>query len=86
MKNAKKPLTDEQIDIINKKMIALNKEIDTCLSKDFEIGHSYFVDKIDPDDFNNSYNDVIEYQIIPALEEYLYDDETKLKEMVDLIK
>lgn len=67
-------------------MIILNKAIDDCLSKDFELGHSYFVKDIKGKDFDSFYNDVIDYQIIPALEEYLYDDEEKLNELKALIK
>lgn len=58
----------------------LNKAIrkDSTLGKGFEIGHSYFA----PDDItviNDDWvHDVVEYEIIPLIEEYWFDDEEKV--------
>lgn len=78
--------TDENVDYVKQKLTMLNKAIDDCLNKDFEIGHSYFVKDIGDKDFDVFYNDVVDYQIVPALEEYLYDDEEKLNELIALLK
>lgn len=79
-------LSEEQVEFINKRMLLLNKEIESYLGEGFNIGHSYFINKLDPKNFEDSYNDIIQYQIIPTLEEYLYDDEKKIEEFIQLIK
>ena len=82
----KDSLSEEQVEFINKRLIALNNEIRDYLGSGFEIGHSYFVNKLDPENFDESYRDIIDYQIIPMLEEYLYDDENKVQELIELIR
>ncbi len=51
--------------------IALNDEIRKALGEDYQIGHSYFM-KIENDD---DLDFVLEYKIIPLLEEYYYGDD-----------
>jgi len=65
---------DAVIDVI----VRMNREIasDRTLGKGFRIGHSYFCDQ-------NEYSDewlrsVVEYDLIPTLEEYWFDDEDSL--------
>ncbi len=61
------------------KIIDLNKEItiDKALGKGFCIGHSYFCNILDcSDDLLRS---IVNYEIIPMLEEYWFDDDAKLK-------
>ena len=59
---------------------------DKTLGKGFEIGHSYFIpedkSKVDDDWVRN----VVEYEIFPLIEEYWFDDETKIKNAKDDIK
>lgn len=50
------------------------------LGKGFYIGHSYFCSNIDADDPINWYNQIIENEIGPLLEEYWYDEPTKAEE------
>ena len=61
------------------KICDLNKEIasDKALGKGFCIGHSYFcnIDYCDDEVLKS----IIMYEIIPMLEEYWFDDETKLR-------
>jgi len=61
--------------------IALNKKITEDLGEEYQIGHSYFM-KIAED---NDLDFVLEYKIIPLLEEYYYGDD-RLEESVKLCK
>ena len=59
------------------KVKTLNQAIrnDTSLGKGFEIGHSYFIaakNDIVDDDW---VREVVEYEIIPLIEEYWFDDD-----------
>lgn len=64
-------------EIINK-ITALNKtiELDPNLGHGFLIGHSYFCPSVEVESKNEAdwYNDIIENEIAPTLEEYWYDD------------
>jgi 5-methylcytosine-specific restriction protein B len=44
------------------------------LGKEYQIGHSYFMDIENEDDLNF----VIEYKVVPLLEEYYYGDQDGL--------
>ena len=59
---------------------------DKTLGKGFEIGHSYFIpedkSKVDDDWVRN----VVEYEIFPLIEEYWFDDETKIRDAKENIK
>ena len=59
---------------------ALNEEIkqDTTLGKGFCIGHSYFCTETTVDDAWLS--GVVEYELIPLLQEYWFDDQSKITE------
>lgn len=61
------------IDII----INLNKEIvtDDTLGPGFQIGHSYFCQDLD----NQTLKTIVEFEIIPLLEEYWFEDQDKVK-------
>ena len=67
-----------------KQIALLNKNIRTesTLGKGFEIGHSYFC----PDDTSVITDawvrNVIEYEIVPLIEEYWFDDENKANEEI----
>ena len=75
------------VDNIIDKFIKLNEYIKDNLSKDFVIGHSYFIDQqLDIDNFEDKYNEIINYEIKPLLEEYFYDDEEKINKALDIIK
>ena len=60
------------------KIIALNKEIenDSNLGKGFMIGHSYLCAK---DLSKNDLLNIVQYEIIPLLEEYWYDEPSKVE-------
>lgn len=57
----------------------LNKDIesDESLGKGFKIGHSYFCN-LNPDNVEDDLEDIIEYEIIPLIEEYWFDEQDKV--------
>ena len=54
---------------------SLNKTITEELGKGFRIGHSYFVGDTYKVDAESRVSEVVEYEIIPQLYEYWFDDE-----------
>ncbi len=45
------------------------------MGEEFEIGHSYFIeDSENIQVFNTWYNEIINYEILPLIEEYFFDD------------
>lgn len=60
----------------------LNKEIvnDKSLGKGFEIGHSYFCSVKANEIDDTLVKNIIEFEIIPTIEEYWFDNDRKLKE------
>ena len=68
--------------IVVSKIKEMNNAIckDSSLGKGFEIGHSYFAPekKVDIDD--KWVRNVVEYEIIPMIEEYWFDDDKKTNE------
>ncbi len=67
----------EKFDNLVKEIIALNEAIkdDKSLGKGFCIGHSYLCDKENCTD--NNLKNVVEFDILPMLEEYWFDELTK---------
>ena len=64
------------------KIKELNDNIrkDNTLGKGFEIGHSYFVPETKSDIDDEWVRGVVEYEIIPLIEEYWFDDDIKVEE------
>lgn len=58
----------------------LNQEIVEDFGKGFQIGHSYFVGEAFEVDAESRITEVVEFEIIPQLYEYWFDDETKADE------
>lgn len=78
---------DKLIDVIK----TLNEEIckDDSLGEGFEIGHSYFsnLDEIgDVAKLESKLNEVVNFDIIPMLKEYWFDDKAKLNLWSDNLK
>lgn len=78
-------LSVQQIDYICNRINKLNNTIDEELGKGFEIGHSYFVDSLNSNDFEKKYEEIVEYEIKPLLEEYWFDDDNKVNEYKDML-
>ena len=81
----KNHLDENQATEICNKFNRLNNLIKDDLGKGFEIGHSYFVDSIETSNYQESYNDIINYEIKPLIEEYWFDDENKVNEYEELL-
>ncbi len=72
-------LSDETFDELIEKVKDLNREIasDKSLGKGFCIGHSYFCGRdVSTEDWLRS---VVDFDILPMLSEYWFDDEAKLR-------
>lgn len=81
----KNEIKESNVSEISSKMIKLNEMISNDLGKGFEIGHSYFVDSLDKNNIENSYNNIVQYEIIPLLEEYWFDDDKKVEEYKEML-
>lgn len=75
MNNISCNLYGEVIEVIK----ALNNAIrgDNSLGRGFEIGHSYFIPDVNTVIDNDWVSNVVEYEIIPLIEEYWFDDNDK---------
>lgn len=77
-----KSLNNKSFDKLISEIKILNKQIeeDTSLGKGFKIGHSYFCGKEENGVDMDWVESVIEFDLIPTLEEYWFDDDEKFKE------
>lgn len=68
----------------------LNKNIssDDVLNDGFEIGHSYFcgIDKVNKEDVDKVLRNIVDYELIPLLEEYWFDNAKKLGDWINNLK
>lgn len=80
-------IDDEFAIKITQMYIQLNRFIkDTFKNDNFIIGHSYFINQLDRDKLESSYNEIVEYDIKPLLEEYFFGEEEKIDEALNKIK
>lgn len=77
--NYQNNIGNDTFDELISRICDLNKEIiaDKALGKGFCIGHSYFCNIEDCNE--ELLETIVKYEIIPMLEEYWFDDDTKLK-------
>ncbi len=68
------PKFDKLIDAIETLNAAINA--DTTLGEGFRIGHSYFCNVKQ----NTHLSNIVEYEIIPLLKEYWFDEPTKVRD------
>ena len=77
----------EAADDIQHRMAALNEEIaaSKSLGEQFCIGHSYVTPthRLDPDDVNGWFRDVVETELAPLLEEYWFDEAGRARQEHD---
>lgn len=80
-RNYQKTLENDTFDELIKKVIELNEEItgDKSLGKGFCIGHSYFCGMKKTDCTDEWMQDVVDFDILPMLSEYWFDDEAKVQ-------
>lgn len=78
---------NEKFSSLIQEIIRLNKEIleDPCLGEGFRIGHSYFCTSKDTID-DEWLNSVVNYEIIPLLKEYWFDDPEKANTWIRNLK
>lgn len=71
---------DETFDALVEQLLRLNKAIaeDPALGKGFRIGHSYLCLKKDETYSEEWLQSIVEYDILPTLQEYWFDDQDKL--------
>jgi 5-methylcytosine-specific restriction protein B len=81
-------ITLETIERIVRNVTQLNEMImnDYRLGKGFEIGHAYFTNLSHVEDEQEWYQNIIEFELIPLIKEYYFDDETKCKRMIEVLK
>ncbi len=78
-------MENETFDALIEQVKKLNKAIsdDTSLGKDFMIGHSYFCGKTKDDCTDAWMRSVVEFDIIPMLEEYWFDEPKNVTDWAD---
>ena len=76
-----KSLENDTFNLLISKIIDLNEEIrrDKSLGKGFCIGHSYFCGRTKETCTDEWMQSVVDYDILPMLSEYWFDDESKVK-------
>lgn len=81
-----KSLSNDTFDMLIKCIKELNSEIsqDRSLGKGFCIGHSYFCNAEECTE--EWMKDVVDFDILPMLNEYWFDDETKLQRWENILK
>ena len=79
-------LKNEVFDKLIEKIMELNNEIaeDESLGTGFQIGHSYFCDC--EKCTTEWMNEVVEYEIIPMLNEYWFDNKAKYKKWTEKLR
>lgn len=80
-KNYQNKIANEKFDMLIDQIKLLNKEIadDTSLGRGFRIGHSYFCGKNALDCTTQWMKSVVEFDILPMLSEYWFDEPEKLQ-------
>ena len=73
--------TQSQVSLIRQNMNQLNQVIeeDHSLGRGYRIGHSFFTPTSNVDDFQKWYEEIVEYEIKPLLEEYWIDEPEKAR-------
>lgn len=87
-KNYINNVSNKQFENIILSIQELNNVItnDNSLGKGFCIGHSYFCNLSSKDCSNETLSNIIEYDIIPMLKEYWFDNENRYKEQAEKLR
>ena len=81
-------LVNSRFEALVREVVALNKEIaeDESLGDGFCIGHSYFCN-MDADTCTDAaLASIVEYELIPMLKEYWFDEPSKVREWTDRLR
>lgn len=80
-------LSNSMIDHISSSVFKVNEKIkgDTNLGEGFQIGHSYFCDFKSSDDENIWWQEIIDFELKPLLEEIWFDELNNVTDMVKLL-
>ena len=80
-------LSNSMIDHISSSVFKVNEKIkgDTNLGEGFQIGHSYFCDFKSSDDENIWWQEIIDFELKPLLEEIWFDELNNVADMVKLL-
>ena len=86
-KEYQEKINDSQFDDLIKVIEQLNDDIknDDSLGEGFRIGHSFFCD-LSLDDLEEKMKFIVEYEIIPLIKEYWFDEEDKINEWSDKLR
>ena len=76
--NINHPIFDEIINVMEE--LNLSIKDDETLGEGFRIGHSYFCNLDEEDDVEEKLKYIVEYEIIPLLKEYWFDEPSKVEE------
>ena len=87
-KNYINKVSNKQFENIILSIQELNNVItnDNSLGKGFCIGHSYFCNLSSSECSNETLSNIIEYDIIPMLKEYWFDNENRYKEQAEKLR
>ncbi len=87
---AESSISRELAEEICGRMQKVNREISERLDSGYAIGHSFFIRDAGGGDPESSekdwYEDVVEYEIRPLLEEYFFDDPGKAEELTEMLR
>lgn len=81
-------LGDEKLESLIRTVEQLNEKIadDDSLGEGFRIGHSYFCD-LHEHEYDDSYlSDIVEYELIPTLKEYWFDDRPTVEKWIAALR
>lgn len=84
--NYQKSLNNNKLDSLVKSIIAVNEKIcnEPSLGEGFQIGHSYFCGINNCNDCD--LDDIVNFDILPTLKEYWFDNEDKYEDCADILK
>lgn len=84
---AENGLSNSMIEHISSSVFKVNEKIkaDTNLGEGFQIGHSYFCDFRDTEDENIWWQEIIDFELKPLLEEIWFDELNNVADMIKLL-
>lgn len=80
-------LSESMVEHIRSSLVQVNSKIksDANLGEGFQIGHSYFCDYKTPQEENTWWQEIIDYELKPLLEEIWFDDQNAVSDMITVL-